>query len=588
MKKVLSSLLCVCGVAAALVLLPAQPADAAVKERVYTFDDAGAIAGQLPAVIAGGTRRGTNDTQPSTTDYGGFDPPAQVNNSFVPMIGSGNTARIPVYASAADRPGATASNLGLLFDGVDDTLYPALPATPTTPYVFDPRDFNNRFDVLSQVWVKPTATTFPTEQFVYRIGNEHGAVSISTNGKWAFRTGTDALGYVESPVAVQPNVWTHIAIFRGGNISSLYINGSVVARDPGFWGGEGPDLRLGSDLLAAPGTFFKGVVDNFNIGTPSDDSFDASVDIDYFADLGITFSGLLGDINQDNTVNNADYQVWSQHVGENNGFGVGDPGTLLRGDADQSGVIDLYDFMTINDASIAAGNGAVGLAAPEPASLTLILSGALLLAGRRSRPRRFSSRQAMLAALTAVLLTAIAADSAHAVVVVAEDFLYDGASKALRVGGGFNGLEVYQGGQNGPAGTWGGRWANLGDGIIITPNYVPPGAPPVPEPNTPFYVGDLDGDLFGPNSVLMRDFSVAGSVSPTQSMYFGGKFKADVLVDPAPNSTLRGCSSIGFVAKTGSLPCRSAIARRTSPWAFKKTCSSPASVPMALAWDPKS
>ena len=43
----------------------------------------------------------------------------------------------------------------------------------------------------------------------------------------------------------------------------------------------------------------------------------------------------------------------------------------------------------------------------------------------------------------------------QAAVVVADDFLYDGTSKALHVGGGFNGFQQYRGGQNGSAGQLG-------------------------------------------------------------------------------------------------------------------------------------
>lgn len=534
MNKLLSSLCLACSIAAILTLLPLDTAYSAVKERVYDFDDAGAVIGQLPAVLAGGTRRGTNDIQESTTDYGGVDAPSNVNNSLVPMIGSSITTRIPLYANAADRPGASPGNLGLEFDGVDDTLY-ASKIGSTLPYFFDPRDFNSRFEVLSQAWVKSTATSFPSNQFVWRIGDEHGGVYASTNGKWSFRVANDTPPFaIESNIAVQQGVWTHLALLRGGNFTTFYVNGAIAGRDGQTWGHEGPDLRLGSDLLAAAGTFFKGVVDNFNIGTLSDELYDPIVDIDYYSDLGLEFSGTLGDIDQDGDVNNDDYQIWSQNVGFDNGFGVGDPTTLLKGDANQSGLVDIYDFLIINDASIAAGNGALGLAVPEPTSLTLLLMGAALIAGRRTRHRSLPKRRSWKLVLTAALLTMISANAAQAVLVVAEDFLYDAPSKLLGYGGGFNGYEFYQGGQNGPAGTWGGRWQNQSDGIIATSNYIGKGDPPVFEPNTPHNVGMPDGNQFGANSIIMRDFSLAGSVSATQTLYFGGKFKSDLLVYPQP------------------------------------------------------
>lgn len=538
MKKRFLTLCLMCSAAWMLETLTAEEAGAVVKERVYTFDDVGAAAGQLPIVIPGGARRGTQDVQPSTTDYGGFDPPANVNNSLVPMIGSANTTRLPLYAAAADRPGSAVGNLGLAFDGVDDTLFAALPATPTVPYLWDPREYDSQFDTLSQIWVKPTGTSL-TDQYVYRIGNEHGGLIITPNGKWALRTGTAADGFLESNKSATLNTWTHVAIYRGGNFSTLYVNGSIAARDPGFWGAEGPDLRLGSDLLAAAGTFFKGTVDNFSIGSPSDGTFNAAIDIDYFANLGITFSGVAGDVNQDGNVNVADYNVWKANVGMDNGFGVGDPTTHLLGDVNRTGVIDLYDFLIINDASIAMGNGALGLAVPESASLVLLALGGVLIAARRSRGSRWNANRAshrVAQVVLALLLAAIfGANSAQAVLVVAEDFLYDGATKKHGEGGGFNGYQFYQGGQNGPAGSWESRWGNLGDGIVVTPEYIPPGDPPASEPNTPFLVGMLDGNSFGPNSMLVRDFSLDASVSTTQTLYFGGKFKADLTIDATPN-----------------------------------------------------
>src|SRR3990172_9397763 len=106
MKNKFSTLCCGCGIATALVLFTTPTIEGAVKERAYTFDAPGAVAGQQPPVITAFGRRGTEDSAPSTTDFGGVDPPDNGNNSFLPLIGSGNVARIPIYASAAGRPGA--------------------------------------------------------------------------------------------------------------------------------------------------------------------------------------------------------------------------------------------------------------------------------------------------------------------------------------------------------------------------------------------------------------------------------------------------------------------------------------------------
>jgi hypothetical protein len=514
------------GLAAAFAMLLCHTAQAAVKERIYTMgdNDAGAVAGGQPPLNPSSNRRETVDIQPSTTDYRGTDPPSQVNISLVPLK-SFNVNFAPVYALANDRPGATAGNLALVFDGVNDNMFSDS---------FDPRDFGGNFETLSQVWVKPTSATFTADQYLFRTGAENGGAKITVNGKWALRTGNGANLAdieVESNVSVVPNQWTHLAVLRGGNASILYVNGSVAARDAGFWGGEGPEVTIGANSFGID-SFFKGVIDNFNIAGFADDSFDVATDIDYYANLGITFSGVDGDVNQDGVVNASDYQVWSQNVGFNNGFGQGDPGTLLKGDVDQSGVIDLFDFRIITREAANPPVAANGAGVPEPSAIALLLIGFAPMAvgcGRRLRANAATSRVsvASLVVLTAVLMSG---DTAHAAVVVADDFLYDGASKALHVGGGFNGFEQYGGGQNGTAGRWTTLWDQIGDGIIATPEYVPPGDP---EPNTPTNVALYDG-FFGVESELFRNFELADSVSPTQTLYFGGRFKADVDIDPVP------------------------------------------------------
>jgi hypothetical protein len=515
----------------ALVLLPR--ADAAVKERGYTFDDPGATAGTQPAVIAGFNRRGVLDSAPSTTDYGSVDPPLNVNNSLVPLIGSGNATRIPFYASASDRPGAAPGNLGLSFDGLDDTLYnPTPPAASTTPYSFDPRDFG-QFDVLSQAWIRPTSPSLGTRQIVWRIGNENGGVVITADGHWAMRVGNPSAEVpledveITSNATVTLNAWTHVAVFRGGNTSLMYVNGSIAAVQNGFWGGDGPEVRLGADLLAAA-PFFQGVIDNFNIGTASDGAFNPEVDLDFFTDQSTSFSGVLGDVDQDGAVNNDDYAIWSTNIGFNNAMGFGDPTTLLLGDVDNSGDIDLFDFRVIQQEALAAGTPLTFGTVPEPGSILLLLTAAFLLTGHRSR----MSRGRIVAPLAvAALAASVLTSSASAAVVVGDDFYYDGPTKLLHVGGGFTGDQQYAGGQNGAAGRWTSLWGQVGDGIVTTPDYTPPIDPfnGQPEPVAPPNVALYDG-FFGVQSELFRDFELDASVSPTQTLYFGGRFKADLAI----------------------------------------------------------
>jgi hypothetical protein len=500
-----------------------QSAQGAVKERVYTMgdNDAGAVVGQPPPLAGAPLRHTTNDIQPSTTDLRGFDPPNDVNQSFVPLKGF-NVNLSPKYALANDRPGAASGNLALEWDGVNDNMF-------SDP--FDPRDFlpgDGPFDTLSQAWVKPTSASFTGDQFVYRVGRENGGVLIKPGGNWALRTGDTAVPpdvfEVTSSLTATPNVWAHVAVFRGGTTSLLYINGSIAAVDTGFWNMEGPEVTLGATTFGT-GSFFKGLIDNFALSGLSDEAFNEATDIDYFADTGITFSGIAGDVNQDGNVNNADYNTWSTNFGFNNNFGFGDPTTLLLGDVDGSGDVDLFDFRIIQQEALAAGTPLTFDTIPEPGSAILLMTaGALLLCGRRN-VQCVKSLKLKAIALSVVAVIGLNATSARAVVVVAEDFLYDGPSKTLHIGGGFNGDLRYAGGQNGTAGQWTSLWGQVGDGIITTPAYVPP----EPEPNTPTNVALYDA-FFGVQSELLRDFELDASVSPTQTLYFGGRFKADLFI----------------------------------------------------------
>jgi hypothetical protein len=496
------------GVAAVLVVVTTLPAHGAQKERVYPLGDSdpGAAVGATPPGLM------TVDTQASTTDGAG---------SLVPLAAfSADLA--PRYVAAADRPGAAAGNLALQFDGMDDNLF-----SPA----FDPRHFGGSFATLGQAWVKPTAVATGSDQFIFRIGRENGSVKISGDGHWVLKTTDDPPEQSEaiSDFLAMPNEWAHVAVVRGGNVSTLYVNGIPAARDTGFWGTPGPEVALGANVLGVD-SFFNGVIDSFAITGFAVGGLNIGVDLDYFPDRGITFSGVAGDIDQDGTGGDPDdYQIWSQNVGFDNGLGLGAPGTLVLGDANQSGVIDLHDFLIINQAALAPpppGAGAGG-GTPEPTSLVLLALAAAMvsLCGSRRRWLRVARSGALLVAVAGVLGSA--GQVATADVVVSDDFLYDGPTKLLNIGGGFNGYQFYRGGQNGPAGNWTGVWGSIGDGIVTTPSYTPPNPPGTPEPGTPFNVALYDG-FFGVQSELLRGFDLAPSVSPTQTLYFGGRFKVDL------------------------------------------------------------
>ncbi|HEY3393537.1 MAG TPA: LamG-like jellyroll fold domain-containing protein [Lacipirellulaceae bacterium] len=462
------------------------------RQRVYTLgeDDPGAMVGQPLVGLA------TNDTQPSPADSGG---------SLAPMTASA-ADNSPLYVSVSDRPGAAAGALGIAYDGVDDQLVgPA----------YDPRNFNGSFSALSQAWVKPAA--LGSEQFIWRVGTDNGGVGISADGFYEIIYLENNI--VVGNIAAEIGEWAHLTLWRTGNDGTLFVNGRVAARTTGFWNVSGPEVVLGSDLSDIFGVErpYQGAVDNFNIA--SSGAFNVTTDIDFFADSGITFSGVAGDINQDGQVNQQDYLIWAENVGLDNGFGIGDPGTLLLGDADQSGQIDLRDFQIINQGALAAGSS-LSTSVPEPASLVVLLSGLALMASGRGGRRKRVPAHVILVGAAAIGLAGACAGTATAEVVVADDFFYNGPTKVLGVGGGFNGFQQYLGGQNGPAGNWDptGLWGQIGDGIITTTTFEPP-----EQRNLALFSG-----FFAVQDELFRDFSLAGTVSPTQTLFFGGQFRAQL------------------------------------------------------------
>jgi serralysin len=92
---------------------------------------------------------------------------------------------------------------------------------------------------------------------------------------------------------------------------------------------------------------------------------------------------LVGDYNQDGTVDAADYSVWRNSLGQT--------GTSLAADGDGNGRIDAADFALWKShfgMSSGAGGGSLagGGSVPEPAGATLLLLAALAMPSIRWRP----------------------------------------------------------------------------------------------------------------------------------------------------------------------------------------------------------
>ena len=133
--------------------------------------------------------------------------------------------------------------------------------------------------------------------------------------------------------------------YAAATAASLYINGSVAATRHRLLGRRRPrsEARL-QHSRQGDDAFFKGIVDNFNIGTArTERSIRRSTRLLFESD--ITFSGVDGDVDQDGVVNSDGLRhlvattsvsttVWAWVIRVR----------CLLGDVDQSGVIDLLRF----------------------------------------------------------------------------------------------------------------------------------------------------------------------------------------------------------------------------------------------------
>lgn len=346
------------------------------------------------------------------------------------------------------------SPLAISFNGLDE--YFQAPA-------FDPRNFNS-FATLSQGWIKPNSEGLGLEQTVWAVGNDNGGVTITEDGFWQLNSGGPA-GSTVSDTAVAFDEWSHLAVFRGGNSGTLYLNGSVIVTNDGFWNAPG-EFYLGNGLSEE--TPFMGVIDDFAISGFGDGVFDQIRDIKFLDPDSL--SGILGDVDpsQDGIVNQADYMVWSNNVGFDNGLGVGDFSTLFRGDADQNGRVNFFDLEIIRNEAAAGG---VAITVPEPSSLWGLALCSLGVLPFRRRARHFgrtmkSVTPAILSVITLVLLQGSLETANAQGVILAEDFFYAQPTKTFGAGGGFT-RQDYGGGQHSELGQWQGRWNSFGDGIIV-------------------------------------------------------------------------------------------------------------------------
>jgi hypothetical protein len=327
---------------------------------------------------------GTNDAvpagEPLKTYIDAIDPTPAL--SLAPGASSGGTSVV----SDSPAPGST---IALQFDGASQAVQgPGFRDSFVDQAAYDSNalagggNLATTFFQLSQAWVYPSSAGQGTNQVVWAVGEENGGVQITSDGFWQLAAvGGATIGASTAQVAFDQ--WTHIAVNRGGGNAQLRVNGSLAATASGSFGKWGDFVTLGADEDLA--LLFNGKVDNFDIGGNHDGSFVVFDDLTFFADLGLPApTNVLGDVDQDGDADQEDYEIWSANAGFNNTFGAGDVTTLVKGDVNNDGRVDFFDFTEISTA-VAAGGGSLNFSGgvPEPHSLMLAVLGAMAWCVRR-------------------------------------------------------------------------------------------------------------------------------------------------------------------------------------------------------------
>lgn len=325
----------------------------------------------------------------------GFYNPAP---AATPLLGTPTYVNVS-NGSPLDSP-STGSTVGLQFDG-DDAVqgqsfrgyFMTVAGTTNNEPQSDSNTIQS-FQVLSQAWVRPDGSFNGTEQTVWSVGNELGGIGITADGFWKHTAllGDDQV--TSTPVAFDQ--WTHLAVRHTGGAATLFVNGTLALTTSTFYNNWQTFTTLGS---YEDGTEpFKGVLDSFStvgtaglgiVTTPTPQQ--PVSDLDVFVDLNLPGpSGVTGDVDQDGDADQEDYDIWSTNSGFNNGLGLGDLTTLVKGDLDNNGKVNFFDFRVIAGAVAAAG-GSLSLAnnaVPEPScGILLAIAGTATWWARVRRSR---------------------------------------------------------------------------------------------------------------------------------------------------------------------------------------------------------
>lgn len=316
----------------------------------------------------------------------------------------------PKYVEINDRPDGE-TGIGIEFTAEEfDHLVGQRLGTPATSisstFAGGSLDYTTIFDRGMQFWTKPivvpsTASGNPEEDVhIVMDTNNHGAL-INSFGQYAMRyNGEDFAGVGEAATAVADE-WAHIMVVRPDGATSgsrFYVNGVVVAAAPGDYlrdippGGGNDDVPDTAPLVVGGGTepesgFSQGFINNYDgivddlelfvtgINSSGDFGiFDLATDNDYVVAFGPTnpldLAGEDGEITLADAEAFATNWLYEKTV---NGLRVGDLETVVRGDFNYDGIVDLRDWEKLNAASPAMAAAAMSRiqAVPEPATFLI-------------------------------------------------------------------------------------------------------------------------------------------------------------------------------------------------------------------------
>jgi len=353
------------------------------------------------------------------------------SGAYLGMTQGGNPVYADVTSGTYARPGTSAGDTGILFDGIDDRLQ-AIPlnrpdnlATLVPGY---PLNYSGITARGLQLWVYPEADALGNgRQGVVQDTFAAGGVSITADGHWT-QTNSAHVGDNDfgAPVAVVGDTWHHVMhhlypLPSADQFTSVvYVNGKVVsANDDGVAIDTAPSgtvLSVGAEDIENDGTpvfgnYFSGALDNLEMYVFGDNgtnygTFNLFTDNAWIANEiatnhpnvvgGIPISGdvdLDGNVDDDDvTAFIAGWRMEKSFRGAHGTVRVGDFETWKWGDIDQDGRVGFSDW---HDLRAAHPNGALldlgalleSASVPEPTSFGLLLLGVASsgLVARRKR-----------------------------------------------------------------------------------------------------------------------------------------------------------------------------------------------------------